>query len=552
MQVNFNKYFNQSDRAGDRWIVLGLSIAALVLFTVNLGELPLRDWDEGLVAQVAREIWQAPAGSFTWLYPTLWGEPYFNKPTLVHSLVAWAYAVGGVNETMARLPSALLTTISVPLLYGIGRELFFQRLPALFAVLIYLTSLPVVRQGRLAMLDGAILCFLLLMVWCLLRARRNYRFASGFGLSFGLICLTKGIMVGVLLGAIALIFIAWDTPRLLRLPYLWLGLLLGTVPVALWYLAQWQHYGAEFWSQNLVNQSLQRIWAGVENNSGPPWYYLLEVLKYSAPWLLFLPLGIKQAWLNRNLSWAKLALVWAGVYFVAISLMTTKLPWYSLPLYPALALFGGVALAQLWQKGNWHGVRQLPAPVYSWLWLVWFSLLALAGWGGFIYFGWFSTLKEPDLALILAMVGMTMTIATLLVLRQNPQFIAVIIWGTYLALVLLMVSEHWVWELAEAYPVKPVAAVVQQAAKEQKVYTSYPYNRPSLNFYSDRQVVPASLQELRRRWRREDQPYLLLDQETLASLKLARVQTLGIAEGWTLITKGAAKPPLPPAPTTAP
>ena len=38
------------------WVVVLLS-AALLLFTINLGGLALRDWDEGTVAQVAREIW---------------------------------------------------------------------------------------------------------------------------------------------------------------------------------------------------------------------------------------------------------------------------------------------------------------------------------------------------------------------------------------------------------------------------------------------------------------------------------------------------------------
>ncbi|HEY9661511.1 MAG TPA: glycosyltransferase family 39 protein, partial [Allocoleopsis sp.] len=105
----------------DRLIALGLFLAALLLFTINLGGLPLRDWDEGLVAQVAREIWRSSFDSLIWLYPQMWGEPYFNKPPLMHTLIAGFYAIGGVNEWTARLPSAILTAISVPLLYSVGR-----------------------------------------------------------------------------------------------------------------------------------------------------------------------------------------------------------------------------------------------------------------------------------------------------------------------------------------------------------------------------------------------------------------------------------------------
>ncbi|MEB3229473.1 MAG: glycosyltransferase family 39 protein, partial [Leptolyngbyaceae bacterium] len=160
----------------DRWseglIYGGLAIAALILFTVDLGGVALRDWDESLVAQVAKEIHQAPFAAKVWLHPTLHGQPYFNKPPLVHWLVAIAYVMGGVNEWTARLPGALATAWSVPLLYGLCRELFPQRAIAIFTACTYLTLLPVVRHGRLAMLDGMVLlCFLGLLL-SVVRSRR--------------------------------------------------------------------------------------------------------------------------------------------------------------------------------------------------------------------------------------------------------------------------------------------------------------------------------------------------------------------------------------------
>uniref|UniRef100_A0ACD5GWP6 ArnT family glycosyltransferase n=1 Tax=Desertifilum tharense IPPAS B-1220 TaxID=1781255 RepID=A0ACD5GWP6_9CYAN len=129
-------------------------VAALFLFGIDLGSLPLRDWDEGIVAQVARNISRSPFDSLSWLYPTLAGEPYLNKPPLIHILIALLYKTVGINEWTTRLPSAILTALSVPLLYGVGVEIFPKRTPAIFSALIYLTLLPVVRHGRLAMLDG--------------------------------------------------------------------------------------------------------------------------------------------------------------------------------------------------------------------------------------------------------------------------------------------------------------------------------------------------------------------------------------------------------------
>lgn len=523
-------------RWSESWVeklwILVLLLAALILFMINLGGLPLRDWDEGTVAQVAREIASAPAGSLRWLYPTLAGEPYLNKPPLVHLLIAGTYKVGGVNEWTARLPGALLTAISVPLLYGIGREIFKSRTPAIFSALIYLTLLPVVRHGRLAMLDGPVLCFFLLMIWCVLRSRRDLRWSLGAGIGFGLICLTKGIM-GLLLGAIAFLFILWDTPRLLISGYVWLGILIGGAPVVAWYAAQWLHYGQQFLSTGVVGQSLERIWAPVENHTGPPWYYLLEILKYTWPWLLLLPQGWRLAWENRNWSWAKLVLVWSTVYLLAISVMGTKLPWYVFPIYPAVALTGGAQLAEVchyWPRGQ----------CYPRSWIVGLGLLGVVAFGGSLYFGGLGGEINQPLQLVLASAALTLLIAGVLMAQKDLQFISILFWGMYVSLLLFMTSPHWVWELAEAYPVKPVAAIIERSTPSGKIiYTSFPYGRPSLNFYSDRQVIPASGSELTQHWEQNSQPYLLLDADTLKQLNLKGVKRLGATAEWTLITRRA-------------
>lgn len=519
----------------DRLWVLGFLLAALVIYGINLGGLPLRDWDEGIVAQVARNIWRSADDPTAWLYPTLGGEPYLNKPPLMHWLIALTYGIGGVNEWTTRLPGAILTAFSVPLLYGIGRELFFRRPPAVFATLVYLTLLPVVRHGRLAMLDGAILCFFLLMLWCLLRSRRDLRWGLGVGIGFGLMCLTKGIL-GVLLGAIGFLFILWDTPRLLTSTYVWMGVILGSTPVALWFTAQWVKYGQGL-LDNLQGQSFSRLWTAVESNAAPPWYYLLEIAKYSLPWLLFLPGGFRLAWDNRGLGWAKLVLIWSGGFLGVISLMGTKLPWYVLPIYPALALVCGVYLAEIWRSTDMTGLPHPPARSFPLAWLGLFALLTLAGWAGCLYFGTV-TPRDPNLQGVLGSLALTLTIVTFLISRRDSQFTVVLGWGCYLTLCMLMLTSHWVWELAEAYPVKPVAALLQQATPNGKViYTSYPYYRPSLNFYSDRRVLPTpSVEELQKQWL-APKPYLLLEESALSQLALPDMKIIGTAVGWSLVTR---------------
>lgn len=526
------KKYRKSGRSSYFWTeffsILGLLIAALILFTVNLGGLSLRDWDEGTVAQVAKEIWQGDNNSWRWLFPTLWGEPYLNKPPLLHNLIAFCYSLIGVNEFSARLPGALLTAFSVPLLYLLGREIFVIRTPALFSALIYLTLLPVARHGRLAMLDGAVLFFQILMIWCILRTRRDLRWSLGAGLAFGALCLTKGMM-GPLLGAIAFIFIFWDTPRLLRTLYLWLGFLLGSLPVLGWYLAQFLHYQQDFINTGIISQSLSRVYEAVEGHQGPPWYYLLEIFKYSSPWLIIILWGLKLAWQDRNWGWAKLILVWSGVYLLVVSLMVTKLPWYILPIYPALALAGGAAVAEL---SFFPSYRSYPRP-----WVVFFGFLSFLTTIAALYF----TFAQGDgpLVLLLGSVALTMGVVSLLIDRRDRQFIPVLFWGMYVSLLLFFLSPHWLWELNEAFPVKPVAVIVRLGTfPKENVYTSFSYERPSLNFYSDRRIIPATVGQLRQYWHSQSNPYLLLDSKALNQLNLESFVTIGSAPpDWQLITK---------------
>jgi 4-amino-4-deoxy-L-arabinose transferase-like glycosyltransferase len=516
----------------DRLWFGGLLCAAVILYTFNLGELPLRDWDEGIVAGVARNIWRADPGTNVWLYPTINNDqPYWNKPPLVHWLIAITYRYFGVSEWSTRLVPALISAFSVPLLYKIGREIFTIRLAAIFSALVYLTLLPIARHGRLAMLDGVIACWFSLTIWCLLRGRYRSQFLLGVGCGIGLVGLTKGVMMSVLLGGIVVIFLLWNAPKLLLSGYFWGGLVLGGIPALAWYSLQYLHYGAEFLGVSLGEQTFNRVWQPVSDRFNPPWYYLIEIAKYTLPWLLFLPGGIKLALRDRNLSWAKLTLVWSGVYLLAISVMVTKLPWYIIPLYPALSLLIGVNLADAWQQR-----RQ----AYPYSWKIALSLIAVISWGGSIYYGLINNIpSEADLSLILAVAATSFTIAAIMLWLSSRYFVLAIFTGFYLALLLLFNSGHWVWELGEAFPVKPVAAIIKQSTpSQQKIYTSYPQFRPSLEFYSDRVIIPTSDQELTKYWQQKSPVYLLVEPSAIARLSLEPHKTLGNSVAWQLITQG--------------
>lgn len=535
-QYQINSKPNQIDGL---WLLI-LSLAALFLFTIDLGALPLRDWDEGIVAQVAREMGR---GEDHWLYPVLGGGPYFNKPPLVHWLIYLTYSFFGVNEWTSRLPPAIITAFSVPLLYSLCRELFPRRTPTIFASFVYLTLLPVIRHGRLAMLDGVVITFFLAFLLFILRSRRDLRYALPAGISLGLLCLTKGVILGLLLSSIGILFLFWDTPRLLTYPYFWSALLLGSLPAPWWYGMQWQHYGQAFFDTNLFDQSWARVWHSVSGHQGPIWYYLLEIVKYSWPWLLFFPKGLRLSWENRNLSWGKLVLIWISIYLTAISVMTTKLPWYILPIYPVIAIVIGYFLAEIWEKGKLINNRSVKF-IYPQNWLLVFGALTVLSWlalfMGAELLNFLKIQGEINLScqLTVISIALTLTLTSLLIRQNDRQFILVLIWGLYLSLALFFHTNYWVWELGEDYPVKPVAAMIEEfIPSNQIVYTSHPRSRPSLNFYSDRIIKTAKPKALKEAWRVDPKPFLLIDRTTLNQLQLENWQLLSSVKDWLLITK---------------
>jgi 4-amino-4-deoxy-L-arabinose transferase-like glycosyltransferase len=521
--LNFQKY------PLDIVFLIPLTLAALLLYTHNVGNLPLRDWDEGTIAQVAREI-STPTNSWSWLFPTLLHEPYFNKPPFLHGLIALAYGVFGVNEFSARLPGALLSAAAIPLIYWLGVELFANRLGALFSALVYLTLFPLVRHGRLAMLDGAAISFFLGMLICLLRSRRDSRWGLGVGLGFSLICLTKATL-GLLLGGIAFLFLAWDTPRLLRSGRFWLGCALGAVPCFTWFALQVWHYRQDYIT-TIQREYLTRVVESIHKDKYSFIIYFRSLLQNAFPWLIFWLSGLFLAFKQIQSSWAKLVLVWVSFYLLAICLMQTKLNWYILPIYPALALSAGMYLATAWQRGRFYlGNGRL--------WLTVVSVILL----GVILYIWIdkpvtlvpSWLPWDRVKLVLVLSAGLCGLAW-----YSRECIILLILGMYGCLLLLFHTSFWVWELDEAFLVKPVAEMVQRTNIDPKapIFMTFDFERPSLNFYSDRRIQPRKPEDIQKYWQSGSGFYVLTDPATLKSMNLTGVEILGkAAPDWILLTK---------------
>jgi 4-amino-4-deoxy-L-arabinose transferase-like glycosyltransferase len=462
-----------------------LLAAALILHLSGLGLEPLRDFDEGTVAQVAREI--AARGWGGLWHPTLWGEPYVNKPPLVHGLVALSMRAFGEESWAIRLPPAILSAASVPAFFLLAREVFGRPRPALWSGLVFVTLLPVTRHGRLAMLDGALVLWGLLFLWSLLRARGGGAWPLAAGLALSAALLTKGAAAGVF-GLLGLALLLQLAPALLRNPLLWALGLLGLLPAGAWYAVQVGSGGGAYAEAALANQVLVRLAPGPDGNTGGPGYYLIELLEGTLPWLLFLPLGLRLAWRERREPWAALALPWFAGYLALITLLPGKLPWYIHPLLPAVALLCGRAIeGPVFADGR----RGLPVLRFG------LGSLAVLAVAGAVLLGPASA--DPSLLLSLGLLALAASLAFgAFVLGPNdaraPLALAI---GAAAAVLCLSLSGRSVWELNEAFPVGPVAAMVRDSVpKDAAVLTTHPYRRPSLDFYAERPIRPGPAEAL--------------------------------------------------------
>ena len=508
------------DNFSEKKVLRSITIISGILFLSFLDNLPLKDWDEGTYALIAREI----VRTGDWVYLQLPGEPFLMKPPLGMWLIAASYTVGGINEFTTRFPFAFLTALSAPSLYLISRQLFSRHIPALFSTLVYITLLPIARHGRFAMLDGISIIFFLIALSCLLKAREQRKWSIGIGIMLGLVVLTKGIL-GLVFGfIICLLIITFRQLNLLTSIYLWLGLIIGAIAPVAWYAAQFQKYGNTFFQVHFQSQTFDRFSQAIEGHPGPIWFYVLDILEYAFPWWLFLGGGLIWAWHCRTQIWSQFTLITGGFYFIIISVMQTKLPWYGLPVYPFLAIIVGAYLSEIWES------KQLIYTRFRWGILVFASAIGILG------CGYFAIVEKSFSLFIMCLVlaGSTWR-AAYLVKHRDRLFIPTLFVGIYLVLFALMSSQSWAWEINNSFLVKPVAQLISRHASQGSIiYTSLASGRPSLNFYSDTRVLPAKIEDIPQKL--AENKFVLIDRESRAKLSQISYKILGSIDQFDLIT----------------
>jgi hypothetical protein len=297
-----------------------------------------------------------------------WVFPYvLRKPPLyywISGLIA-QLRYGTVDALSLRLPSALLAGLGVVVVFWFGRQAATQAGGAL-AGLILLTSFLYVQQGHNSRTDMA-LCFF--VTCCLLlffaaytrplQSGKKERWTSyGFAGSLALALLSKGPL-GVILVLLPIAgFLLWrrdwgGTKSLLRIgSVLTLSVLGGG-----WYIYAFWAGGEDFWRTQIMEENIARFVGQIDVMS--PLYYVVPLIRMSAPWNLLLPVALWRAFKENQAGPLFLALWWTTT-MLFFELSAYKRARYLLPVQPASALLVG-----------WWLATQLPSAatvVQRWKW----------------------------------------------------------------------------------------------------------------------------------------------------------------------------------------
>lgn len=329
----------------DAWL---LALLAAALFLPGLGNHDVWNPDESRYVEVAREM--RAAGEQ--LVPRLNGGTYMQKPPLLFwSIEAAGALLGGIDETAARLPSALGAIGATLLVFAMGRALFSRRAGWLAAAA-FATNAKVVWQARFGQIDMLLTFLVALAMWCWVRGRvdRDPRWYPFFFVAAGLATLAKG-PVGLLpplFGVLAFLAIERDREGLEALG-LGRGLLVWAGIVLAWFLPASLLAGGGYGREVALRQTVVRYFSPWLHESA--WYHYLTTIPGDFfPWSLLLPAAVAVGWRARRgpdrEGWL-LAGTWAVATVVFFSLSPAKRGVYILSMYPAMALAVGAALDRL-------------------------------------------------------------------------------------------------------------------------------------------------------------------------------------------------------------
>jgi len=327
---------------------------------------------DGVHAQISRNMLE----SGDWVTARLNGVPYLEKSPLVYWMMAISYRLFGVHDWAARLPLALTVVALCWVTYRFGVWAFGKE-PGLYAGLALSTCLGLFLFTRYLIPDATLTLTFALAFWSFLRAiepgeSHPRLWAALLPASIAAGLLLKGLISIVFpLGAMFIYLVI--TGQLLR-PETWKrlhplsGLVIIIAIAAPWHVLatlrnppyfDWTmhsspgEYHGFFWFYFMnehVFRFLNMRYPRDYNTVPRLWFWLLHFVWFF-PWSVYIPAAVRLSYkpVDRAGRTRLLALCWIAIVMGFFTFSTTQ-EYYSVPIYPAVALLIGCAMTM---KDSW-------------------------------------------------------------------------------------------------------------------------------------------------------------------------------------------------------
>ncbi len=343
-----------------------LFFGCVVFHILGTWSLPLIDRDEPRFAEASREM----IGRGNYIVPYFNNQLRLDKPPLTYWAQVASYHVFGENDFAARFPSAIAAALTALLIIVWGRRMGGEKL-GWWAAIIFTLSLQTFVHAKAAVADMWLVLFMTLAHWAgyelIQRPTLNQGAAVSrppwaiwkspflvFYLALALGFLAKGPIAWTPLLTVAVVIVYMRDWQLLRRFKFVGGILLTLLAVALWGIPALIQTHGEFFSIGIGRHVIGRSLTTMEGHGASSLgvYVLLLPFYFVTVFVSFFPWSIKLPWLTKTL-WHRrdrtddYLFIGTAIIFVIFTLVSTKLPHYTLPAFPLLALL----LARHWNQG---------------------------------------------------------------------------------------------------------------------------------------------------------------------------------------------------------
>lgn len=323
-----------------------LVFVSLAMFLPGFFTIPPFDRDESRYAQASHQMLET--GDFVDI--RFQHEPRHKKPIGIYWLQSATVTLltGGADHGpiwMYRIPSLLGAIAAVLLTAWAGARLFGATV-GVGAGLMMAATVILGVEARMAKTDAVLLATIVAAQGALLRVYldRVKPIPPGLGtvltfwIAAGASILVKGPIILMVTGGTILMLWALDRRidwlRLLR-PRIGVPVMLAVVLP--WLVAIGIETRGAFFTYAIGHEFLGKAHSVQENHWGPPGYYLLTFWLTFWPWSLFAALALPWIWRNRTDPSVRFCIAWIVPTWLIFELVTTKLPHYTIVVFPAVA-----------------------------------------------------------------------------------------------------------------------------------------------------------------------------------------------------------------------